>query len=1529
MKNEMKTNNKTVLLAIVAVFAMIAAGAAVVAVSSDTDAVDTSYAATALPEATEISASAYEIEAAGIFFVSAASSTISLNTGAGDDVVTVFVKTGSTVTFEGKAANTSVVTVSTYFLDGTAKKYLLGNETGADTNITLTALVANDSITVTPTIGAAGDASKDSTMVIGGSIVTGAFDAAKGCLNVTKDDAPHFTVSASDFAYKAAVAAISAKTITQKGTVFTFSSTMQKSYTFDAADAGTFTIYKLAGAYSGKITYTYGDKRTVFTFDNLLVAADKPFVLTIVAATAPAIAGDADATNKGTISVYSGLATRAAGAFAGELNAISNAAGTSLSAQLLITTEPAVVYNTVNGNVIQTASISLTGSALAVPYGNTLVIPEGVTVEVKAATEIAGEVDIFGNLVTDGTVPGRFIGAGAAAIAVGKIGPSAFTDFIATGDYAVLQNMADDGTQTELGGEIKQNTSMGDIIVKAGGLTINEGSILTVNGDLGLNGQKLTVKGQLVVNGRVYSTGTAEPAVTNNADVIVLATTGSISVSGDFALNTIVGLALGDESIDVKLVGVNGLEYGFTTVDNNKVATIDGELTANTKAYERILPGVKAAENVIVSEGLAIGTGVYVLISNDKTMTVAGGAILSVGKNGFLLGNDDEKIIIANDGVAVFNGIVQDADVWAYYGVVTKEDPTPAPAKAIAFSVDYVAATLTTPEYYQFVSGLVVSAAQDKVGTVTTQRIYIGGEVSLVKVEDALPAGVDDDGSNKITLTGKFVTDDDIGLTLGGTTQYTDYTAAAEILIAGEAQAAEANKFGNIYVGGHYITVVEEINIHHYMLLEDAIDDIELAENKKVDSTVEEIDFDITILDGETLNLVVAADIKSTATVTVEANGIISGAFDVVYGVLYQTYGGKVTAPAVYAAKTTTAAGDNIYAGLIPAIALATAGSIVTVTDGTADGNLVISNEVTVVVTDQIVITGDLTIDEDSALVGGIIKFDDQKATTATKHTITINGLMDVTDGSIKCEGTDTVVATVAGALAVVNENVISGATSYFAEALNGAVYADDDGVVLTTIDQAILGAVLAEADDIVIFGTVSYPGDLIIAEVTVKFKDATSKLVLGDVALTDAVIDIANGAFTGNVIVSESEVDFNAVKGTLKITGDSKKETLTLNGDVTEGYVVADTGNVILNGVNFNGAGANNTVFVVNADADVDVITAATAVAGAKAVLTVYGIVDVFNGGTLNLTSGSICNAGVMTAFKDTTAGTINIGSLVNLGSLVNIDGTINVAANSAKDANGAITGLVVGEEMFGLGADNGTVIGNLIFTNGATQFLVFVGADVDEMTINAAGGVDAGKFTAFYINGAPYMYIYGTGAAIQAPILNVPTYDIPGYVKPTGEAALNTLAGWGLTAAAQVGTPAMAETDIVKSRAAFIVSPITGLSLVIDNITYKDTTANVMLTVGTHTVTYTMNPGYKMADGTTATIAMNGKTVTGQITVTPDMVGGENAITASGTVVVDQPDIPEQEKEDNTIITVLLAVLVVMVVILAIVVILRMMRS
>ena len=124
--------------------------------------------------------------------------------------------------------------------------------------------------------------------------------------------------------------------------------------------------------------------------------------------------------------------------------------------------------------------------------------------------------------------------------------------------------------------------------------------------------------------------------------------------------------------------------------------------------------------------------------------------------------------------------------------------------------------------------------------------------------------------------------------------------------------------------------------------------------------------------------------------------------------------------------------------------------------------------------------------------------------------------------------------------------------------------------------------------------------------------------------------------------------------------------------------------------------------------------------------------------------------------------------------------------------------------------------------------------------------------------------------------------------------------------------------------------VSVGTGITLYIDGIKYTsgDTPR---LSVGTHTVDATVDPGYK-GD---VTIQFNGQSVTGSFTITPEMASaayeGTISVSASGnitqdsTVVVDGGD----NGSGMSLTDYLLIILVVLIVIMAIIVALRMMRS
>ena len=1510
MKNEMKTNNKTALLAIIAIFAMIAAGAAVVMASSeDVDAAAITPDKTITVDGTKIVKADFTttktvlingavnceldaalLDAAGdykVYLLGGASVVVKGSTIAGVTVligIATDATTASDKDFVTYAASTASIGNVTYALESGTMKISSDGKVGPFT-ISATA----EKVKISGTLNATA------------AIVNALSSETKAC--------------ATELVYYEAVGGVKA----------VYTENLQKTYNLEGTNstgADVFSVLKdKIKDNDVKFVITYNDgaaKRTVFTLDKPTATANVSVSLKSNAAPALIVK-----TSAGSLTMVSGDATAIAGNLDGKVNGVMDKA-TVATATVLTSTLTDDYY--VSGTFTQNADTAAAGIAIlaATDATPTLVIPEGITFN-----HAADQPAFAGNIVVYGTIAGT---TSVVAITNLYIGPNAC--FASTLTATNCYNIASDGTSTSLDGEVKTDMEFDDLLL-GGKLTINEGKTLTITSEFGLNGKVLVVDGTLVISSgaSVYGTALNAADTTPAANAILIGKTGTVVIDGVVAKNQPITIGATEDGMAstsyIGLSGIVGLDFdavnvGTTSAPDYKLA-IGGEPIKNPLTSTLATVGITATSAVVV-DSLSVNTGVELTVATG--MGIYGELAVNGGK--FVGSVADTPVTLSKDASVEVQGFVKNIQFKVYQGVVGKTTNIMTAANA---SITLTPGFKAGPVDMSYISGLNIATYQETVEKVTTQYILIDGELTEVKFGEgdigthAVIAFAGTAGAPVETFTVSSISIVAIPKDMTVTVTNASITVLGLLTDANNTAAITNNYIGSKYT----VTTTASGTVACYMPLVDALEDIDLADAKTVFVKETEIDFSFNLADKQILSVEVATlKITEDAIVVLEKGSTLAGtnAVNKVFGRLVQMSGSTLKAmdAEAYAAKTTNAAGDILYSGLIPALADAVPGSVVEISSGDTDKSLTIPEGVTVKVADTLTIGKDLTISELATLVGGAIVFNDAAATAEkpTKHAVTVVGALELSEGTIAAAANNSIDLKVSGYVTYVSETALKTAVGTIA----GVVFDDDDGVVLTTFDQAVLMAPIAKADTITVIGTVSCPAAVTISKVTVKLKDADAKLVLGDVKLDDAVIDISLGTFTGNVSVDDAKVSFSDAKGTMKATGNTTKKTLTLTGEINSGYATASSGNVILNGVTVNGA-ANNVVFTTDEGVDVDVITGTTEVIGANTVFTNLGNVDVFNGGTLTLTSGIITNMGTIAAFKDEAAGTINVRVLYNYGTLANVDGTVNVIADPVKNAEGILTsGLVVGYEMYGLGADNGVVSGNIILL-GATQFLVFVGADVDEMTINAAGGVDAAKFTAFFINQVPYMYIYGVGGAIAEATLNIPTYDIPGYVKPVGDAALNTLTGWGLTGASQVGNPALAGAEVVKSRAAFIVSPITGLSLVIDNITYKDTTANVMLTVGTHTVTYTMNPGYKMADGTTATIAMNGKTVTGQITVTPDMVGGENAITASGTVVVDQPDIPEQEKEDNTIITVLLAVLVVMVVILAIVVILRMMRS
>ena len=134
--------------------------------------------------------------------------------------------------------------------------------------------------------------------------------------------------------------------------------------------------------------------------------------------------------------------------------------------------------------------------------------------------------------------------------------------------------------------------------------------------------------------------------------------------------------------------------------------------------------------------------------------------------------------------------------------------------------------------------------------------------------------------------------------------------------------------------------------------------------------------------------------------------------------------------------------------------------------------------------------------------------------------------------------------------------------------------------------------------------------------------------------------------------------------------------------------------------------------------------------------------------------------------------------------------------------------------------------------------------------------------------------------------------------------------------------------EYDAVYAKAPLAKVTITvsmgsQISLFIDGV--KPTGNSAQLTIGTHDVVATVNPGYT-GD---VTITFNGQTVTdGKIVVTADMAGEDIVLSVTGNISVDTGSTSGGDSGMG-LTEILLIILVILIVVMAIMVALRLMRS
>ena len=388
----------------------------------------------------------------------------------------------------------------------------------------------------------------------------------------------------------------------------------------------------------------------------------------------------------------------------------------------------------------------------------------------------------------------------------------------------------------------------------------------------------------------------------------------------------------------------------------------------------------------------------------------------------------------------------------------------------------------------------------------------------------------------------------------------------------------------------------------------------------------------------------------------------------------------------------------------------------------------------------------------------------------------------------------------------------------------------------------------------------------------------------------------------------------------------------------ITDGTVVITNGTVTA-GTGMTGKTENNITDSLTVGSGATLaVTGTTAISGYRTV-SIEGTLDISaNGGDLTVTT----NADNKEIFA--VSGTMNVNGEASVDSM-SLTGTLNIV--ETETTSGSITAgvIAVGDA----NGANGVISGNVGLVQSTGYVLAYPGSTVDESSFG-----DNAKVTQFFINGEPYVTAYtdsdntvlaigttGTDPNTMNGFMN--DVEITGFVTSVSSGTvIGNVENWfsdetmetPLNAtgnAFYIGGDAAAYIELDPATAYIQYSAESQISLFVDGvrITSGDT---VSLSVGTHQVVATVNPGFT-GD---VTITFNGQTITGgTFEVTPEMAGNtaETAIvlSATGNISQDVPTISGGDSGDSGmgLTDYLLIILVVLIVIMAIMVAMRLMRS
>ena len=1223
-----------------------------------------------------------------------------------------------------------------------------------------------------------------------------------------------------------------------------------------------------------------------------------------------------------------------------------------------------LVFNGANGfsgvKVVTTGTSSIefrstTSPAAAMNFAKDSSIGEGTSVTVDDSKAF---IQVGGNTTVEGTIDVGsskiVIPAGVKLINNGNIllsntgsieregtleGNAVASDIVASDTSTGLQNYIDsDFTIPSGGAYLTQN------------LTIKSGATLTVpsKAELNLNGFKLIVEGTLAVE----RNGVVAAVPTVDGQGIYLASNGAIQNEG------VIGTAKTPVTVGVWTNGAEDADAGSVDL-----------LNVNGVNFSIVKDGVGASAKYYLNVNGDVSRASGTTSKDTMTFTINGATVkgdLTVSKDVTLAGtfNVDRNSTVTVNGPLTADVTLKNGATIAVNGVFD------AGASIIAETAEGIAAdaenptlgkttiTNTTTEEVS-ATGFTVSVSRvqytDINGDVKfNQRAYLSGNIDTVAVNSE--ARPDKEATATLTVSGNIFVAADTTVVLDNVVLATATSGGSDkpaglIIVDGTIQNVGEAPLEFDFVGAYYsVTAEGETDGVGYITSFDkamgaiaTADDMTITVSGKGDFYTEvtgtyELAMDQTIELNDESDAYIA--IAESGKITVNDGAILDPeALKEIDGLLVVMDGGNCTPAAeLYDVMSSNEAGDVTYSGFQVVLNNAQPGDEITVTGNADATNVTIPNGVTIIVQGSLTVDRTVTVAEGGKLVldGGALTVGTVNEADATKNVpgkLIVNGEADVTEGTVSMiGGSPTNKATIDSTGSYIYY------TSPVSETVqaNGATYTNADGfTVLTTFSKAVAGAVEAETLKVTVIGTVNDTTDVTLggADVTV-----TGKATLGNINVAESklTVDEAKGGELTATIVGQYGEDGSTgtasiVLNKAVITGVSNEAkvnaqninvwTLTF-AEVTSGTVEIAQGTVVAGNMTGNNDDKTKDTLTVASGATLEI-------AKDKSV-TIDGYNTVTVAGTLNVI-GTLTVGQTTDVEKFVVSGTMTVDGSASVETIT-VTGTLNVTDNETTTGNMAVSvAISVGEASETLGA-TGAVNGSVTLSGNAYA-LAYPGTTVAASNFGNESNV---KSTQFYINGALYVTTYATG---NAPAIGTGGFmanvEITGFIT---EDVINDPTKWSSDEAMEtplpnqvfnIGAENAVYTELTPASAYVQYSAGSQISLYVDGV--KVTSGTIIdLSVGTHQVTATVNPGYTGE----VTITFNGQTITsGTFEITPEMnktATEKNPVVLSATGNISVDTGSTGSSDDGMGLTeILLIILVILIVVMAIMVALRLMRS